>query len=743
MKKISPVVRGWLSFAIGFIVAYILGMGLVYLVNGSLAYSHLVSWIFATFAGAAAYSWGASGFSPLTKGLAWMNLGALVGFALGLVIDLIVQGSLNWVAPTASLFALLFGFTAFFLGVAGFNAVSKGLIWQISGTLLGAIFISIIRVVMGLEWSGPFLFTEPAWVLGGFLGVIFFLSGNGSVSDWFKWAKGIDTPEHHEESHAGWEKYLNISLDHKVIGIQYTVTALFLISVGGLFALVFRTELAASQLQFLTTEMKLFGQNGPQLYNTFMSLHGMIMIVSILLGMAGITNFVVPLLLGAQDMAFPRLNAFAFWISVPASVLLLMSLILGGFDTGWTGYPPLSVRAPMGIQMFFLGVFTAGWSSILGALNVIVTVMRMRSKGMTAFRMPIFVWAAIATSIIALTATQFIGLSFQLVMFQRLLGMGFFDPAKGGNPVLFQHLFWFYSHPAVYVFILPGLGVISELLPVFARKPLFGYRWIAMSSLAIALVGFLVWAHHMFTSGMNEYLRVPFMYSTLLVAIPTGVKFFSWVATLWKGKIWAPTPMLFVLGGIVVFLLGGLTGPPNATVSIDLHLHDTYFIVGHFHDTIFGGFVFPFFAALYYWFPKATGRRMNETLGKIHFWLMTPSFFILTFGMMRIGLLGMRRRIVDYDPALNFDATHLLLTVMGYLIAISVLVFIYNFFNSIKNGEKAEGNVWNSRSPEWQVPSPMPTHNYDQPFEVVGEPYDYGLPGSKYVEFSAPAKSRH
>ena len=743
MKSVSPVVRGWLFFAIGFVVAYIFGMGLVFVASGSWTYLHLIPVLLAIVTGATGYSWGVSGFSPFTKGLVWLELGTLIGFALGLAVDFIVQGTLNWAAPIASLFALLFGFTGFFLGLAGFNAVSKGLIWQIGGTLVGAIFISAIRVSMGLTWKGPFLFTEPAWVFGALLGVLCFLGGNGVVSDWFKWARGIDTPEHHEEKFTGWEKYFNISLDHKVIGIQYTITALFLISVGGLFALIFRTELAQSQLQFLTVDLKLFGQNGPQLYNSFMSLHGMIMIVSILLGMAGITNFVVPMMLGAQDMAFPRLNAFAFWVAVPASVLLLMSLILGGFDTGWTGYPPLSARAPVGMQMFFLGVFTAGWSSILGALNVIATVVRMRAKGMVAFRLPIFVWAAIATAIIALTATQFIGLSFQLVMFQRLFGMGFFDPAKGGNPVLFQHLFWFYSHPAVYVFILPGLGVISELLPVFARKPLFGYRWIVMSSLAIALVGFLVWAHHMFTSGMNEYLRVPFMYSTLLVAIPTGVKFFSWIATLWKGKIWAPTPMLFVLGGIVVFLLGGLTGPPNATVSTDLHLHDTYFIVGHFHDTIFGGFVFPFFAALYYWFPKATGRRMNETLGKIHFWLMTPAFFVLTFGMMRIGLLGMRRRIVDYDPALHFDTTHLILTVMGFLIALSVLIFIYNFFNSIKNGEKAEGNIWNSRSPEWQVPSPMPTHNYDQPFEVVGEPYDYGLPGSTYVQFIAPAESKH
>jgi cytochrome c oxidase subunit 1 len=741
MKNSSPA-RGWLFFAVGLVAAYAAGVGLVYAVSGTLTYVHLVPILLATVVSATTMSWGASEFSPLTKGFLGLTLGGLAGYALGLVIDLLVQGSLDWAAPAASLFSLLIGFTAFFLGVSGLNAVSKGLIWQIIGTLTGAIFISIIRMALGLEWSGPFLFTEPAWVLGAFMGVLFFIGGNGSVSDWFKWARGIDTPEHHDEGH-GWEKYLSISLDHKVIGIQYTITALFLISVGGLFALIFRTELAASQLQFLTNDIKLFGQTGPQLYNTFMSLHGMIMIISILLGIAGMINYAVPLLLGAQDMAFPRLNAFSFWLAVPASVLMLMSLILGGFDTGWTGYPPLSARAPVGMQMFFLGVFTAGWSSILGALNTIATVLRMRAKGMTAFRMPIFVWAAVATSIIALTATQLIGLSFQLVMFQRLLGMGFFDPAKGGNPVLFQHLFWFYSHPAVYVFILPGLGIISELLPVFARKPLFGYRWIAMSSLAIALVGFLVWAHHMFTSGMNEYLRVPFMYSTLLVAVPTGVKFFSWVATLWKGKIWAPTPMLFVLGGVVVFLLGGLTGPPNATVSTDLHLHDTYFIVGHFHDTIFGGFVFPFFAALYYWFPKATGRRMNETLGKIHFWLMTPSFFVLTFGMMRIGLLGMRRRIVDYDPALNFDFTHLILTIAGFMIALSVLIFIYNFFNSIKNGEKAEGNIWGSRSPEWQVPSPMPTHNYDQPFEVVGEPYDYGLPGSKYIEFIAPAKSGH
>lgn len=601
----------------------------------------------------------------------------------------------------------------------------RGLLWQLVGTAAGALFVTGIRALMGLEPWGKFLFSEPAWVFGGLVGAVAFVVGVGAVSDWFRWALGEETPEHREDP-PGWEKYFGVSLDHKVIGIQYTVTALVLLSVGGLFSLIFRTELAQSGLQFLSL----------QTYNTLMSLHGMVMIVGILLGIAGVMNYLVPMLIGAHDMAFPRLNAFSYWIAPPAAVLLLSSMALGGFDTGWTGYPPLSARAPVGMQMFFLGVWVAGWSSILGGLNLIATVARLRAKGMTAFRMPILVWASIATSIISLTATQLIGLSFQLVMFQRLLGMGFFDPAKGGNPILFQHLFWFYSHPAVYVFVLPGLGVISELLPVFVRKPLFGYRWVAMSSLGIALVGFLVWAHHMFTSGMNEYLRVPFMYSTLLVAVPTGVKFFSWVATLWKGKIEMPTPMLFVLGGIVAFLMGGLSGPPNATVSTDLHLHDTYWIVGHFHDTMFGGYIFPFFAAIYYWFPKATGRRMNEKLGKLHFWLMAPSFLALTLLMMRVGLLGMRRRIADYDPALGFDTLHLVMTVAAYLIAISILVFLYNFFVSIKRGEPAPGNVWRSRSPEWQVPSPMPSHNYEEALEVVGEPYDYGLPGSTYVRFN-------
>ena len=361
---------------------------------------------------------------------------------------------------------------------------------------------------------------------------------------------------------------------------------------------------------------------------------------------------------------------------------------------------------------------------------------------MTWFRMPIFVWSVLATSLISLTATQLIGLSFQMVLFDRIFGMDFFNPNQGGNVLLFQNLFWFYSHPAVYVFVLPGLGVISELLPVFSRKPLFGYKWVALSSMAIALMGFFVWAHHMFTSGMANYLRVPFTYSTLLVAIPTGIKFFSWIGTIWRGKLSFQTPMLYVLGAISIFLVGGLSGPPNATVATDFHIHDTYFIVGHFHATMFGGYLFPFFAAIYYWFPLMTGRMYNERLGKIGFWLMLLGFYAQSIFQMQSGLLGMRRRIADYDPGLGVDLQQMLISIAGFVVGAGVLVFCYNMVQSIRRGEAAAPNPWRSRSPEWQIPMPATGHNYDQPFEVIGEPYDYGLEGSEYTTLggaTAPA----
>lgn len=603
----------------------------------------------------------------------------------------------------------------------------RGLIGQALGTLAGLLLVTLIRLLAGMDpvWS-----EDPAWVSGAVLGAIGFLIGVGAFSDWYKWVFGIETPLVHGPpvGKPAWTRYFSVDYNHKIIGIQYGVTGLIMLMIGGSFAVIFRTELSQSGLQFLSADT----------YNTFLSMHGWAALMAILLGIGGMANYLVPLMLGAEDMAFPRLNAFAYWLNVP-SIVLLMSSLFFGWDGGWTVYPPLSVIGSVGYQFVFYSIFFLGLSSVLGSLNLIATILRMRPPGMTLFRMPIFCWAIFATSLIQLTATQLIAQAFLMVSFERLLGMGFFDYQKGGTPILFQHLFWFYSHPAVYIFVLPGLGIISEILPVFSRKPLFGYRWIALSSLAIALVGFLVWGHHMFTSGYAQYLRVPFMIATLLVAVPTGVKFFSWLGTMWGGRLTFPTPMLFVLGSISVFLIGGLSGPILATVASDMHLHDSYFVVGHFHATIFGGFTFPFFAAIYYWYPKITGRMYNEAMGKLHFWIMTPAFWVMSIGQMSVGVMGMRRRIADYDPALNVEFGHILVTIAGFAIAFSILIMIYNMLHSAEVGQEAGNNPWRSRSPEWQIPSPVPEHSYASPISVVGEPYDYGLPNSTYIRMAGAA----
>lgn len=606
----------------------------------------------------------------------------------------------------------------------------RGIVGQVVGTLLGMALVAGIRRAAGLPED-----LEAGLVIGAILGVITFMLAAGVFTDWIKWIMGRKTPMRHgpPEHAPAWVRYFSVDYNHKVIGIQYGVTGVLVLLVGGILAIIFRLELAYPGMQFLELDT----------YNTLFSAHGIIMIVSILLGVGAMINYLVPLMIGASDMAFPRLNAFSYWVGVPAALLLIAGIFIGGWDTGWVAYPPHSTTTPnIGVSLFLLGFWINGFSSIASAINVLVTVATMRAPGMSLFRMPIFVWGSVATALIQFSVTQTVGLALLMVITQRLLGMGFFDPAApagipGGDPLLYQHLFWFYSHPVVYVFVLPGLGVISELLPVFSRKPLFGYKAIALASLGIAFVGFLVWAHHMFVSGMSDTLQRVFMVSTMLVAIPTGVKFFSWIGTVWGGKLIFPTPMLFVLGAISVFLIGGLTGPILATVPTDMHLHDSYWVVGHFHATMFGGFIFPFFAALYYWYPKITGRMYNEKLGKLHFWLMTPGFWLMSLGQMRAGLMGMRRRIADYDPALGVTLTQTLVTFSALIIAWSILIMLYNLVVSARRQAVAAPNPWGSRSPEWQTPTPIPELNYDAPIEVVGEPYDYGLPGSVYIKTNA------
>jgi cytochrome c oxidase subunit 1 len=610
------------------------------------------------------------------------------------------------------------------LGIILTSAYVRGLIGQAIFTFAGIGLVGGLRTAMGLEPD-----IEPGVVLGAILGVIGFLLFAGVLTDWLKWTVGKKTPLRHgvPAGKPEWSRYLNVDFNHKVIGIQYGFTSLLVLLVGGIFALTFRLELSQPGMQLLENDT----------YNTLFSAHGIVMIASILLGVGAMINYLVPLMIGASDMAFPRLNAFSYWVGIPAIALILAGMLVGGWDTGWVGYPPLSLRAPLGVVLFLMGFYLNGLSSIASSINLLVTVSFMRAPGMSPFRMPIFVWAAVATSLIQFTATQTVGVALTLNVMERVAGLTFFDPAGGGDPILYQHLFWFYSHPVVYVFVLPGLGIISELLPVFSRKPLFGYKWIALSSLGIAFVGFLVWAHHMFVSGMNDTLRIPFMLATMLVAIPTGVKFFSWIATMWEGKLSFETPMLFVLGAISVFLIGGVTGPILGTIPTDLHLHDSYWVVGHFHATMFGGFIFPFFAAIYYWFPKMTGRMYKESLGKLHFWLMVPGFWVMSLGQMQIGLLGMRRRVSDYDPALGVTGTQVLITIAALVIGWSVLIMLYNLISSARSREIVATNPWGSRSPEWQIPYPVPEFNYDVPFEVVGEPYDYGLAGSKYVQMQA------
>jgi cytochrome c oxidase subunit I len=555
-----------------------------------------------------------------------------------------------------------------------------------------------------------------------------FLAGLGAFDYWAYWAAGKKTrPEDHSAHGArSWKDYFRINTDHKVIGVQYVCHSFLYFFIGGMFAMLMRVQLAQPGGKFVDANT----------YNGLFSVHATLMIFLFIIPVfAGFANFVLPLMIGAPDMAFPRLNALSFWLLPIAGLMLLGSFFApgGSFASGWTAYAPLSTSAPIGQVFFTLGVQFAGASSIATALNFLVTIITMRAPGMSFFRMPLLVWANFSTSLLVVIATPFIAASQFFVLLDRGLGFNFFNAGSGGDVLMYQHVFWFYSHPAVYIMMLPGFGIISEVIAVKARKPIFGYRMMAFSLLAIVILGFTVWAHHMFTSGMPAWLRDPMMITTCIIAVPTGVKIFSWLATLWRGVLHMDTPMLWAMGFITMFTLGGISGVMLAMVPFDLDVSKTYFVVAHIHYVLFGGSVFTIFAGAYYWFPKMTGRMYDERLGKWHFWT-TLVFFNLTFAPMHIiGLQGMPRRVADY--ATQFAAWNLFISIASFGLGLSSLIFVYNMIASWRGGPRAVANPWRALTLEWQVSSPPPIFNFDSLPTIVGGPYEYGIPGAVHAVF--------
>jgi cytochrome c oxidase subunit 1 len=583
-----------------------------------------------------------------------------------------------------------------------------------------------LRAISGLEIFQTEQTGYPHLVVPAITAPLGFIWGIGCLDYWLRWAAGAPTtPDDHSDHGAdSWHDYLRFNTDHKVIGVQYIVTTFIFFFIGGLLAMGIRAELAQPGTQLVD----------PHSYNGLFSMHAAIMIFLFVIPVfAGIANYVLPLMLGAPDMAFPRLNALSFWLLPIAGILFLASFLVpgGAFDAGWTAYAPLSTGAPLGQSFFNVGVQFAGFSSILAAINFLVTIAAMRAPGMNFWRMPLLAWANLATSILIVGATPFIAGVQLMTLFDRILGMNFFESAMGGNAVSYQHIFWFYSHPAVYIMMLPGFGIVSEVISTNARKPLFGYSLMALSLIAIVLLSYSVWAHHMFVSGMFSWLRVPMMLTSVLIAVPTGIKIFSWLATLFHGVIHTNAGMLFALGFVCSFILGGISGVMTAMVPLDIHVHDTYFVVAHIHFVLFAGSVFTIFAGIYHWFPKITGRMYDPMLGRVHFYLTLIGTWGTFVPMHWLGMQGMPRRVSDY--AAVYGDWNLFISCCAFLLGAAQLIFLYNMIVSWRYGPKAGPNPWRGKTIEWLVSSPPPRFNFAEIPRVVGGPYEYGVPGARHA----------
>ena len=548
----------------------------------------------------------------------------------------------------------------------------------------------------------------------------------------------------HEEHKLGfWKKYV-FSTDHKVIGIQFLITSLVMFMIGGALALLLRWQLAypGKPVPILGAlfpdSMMVGGIMLPEFYSSLFTMHASVMIffaiIPILVGAFG--NYLIPLQIGAPDMAFPKINMASYWLIPPAAMIALSGFFLegGAAATGWTAYPPLSEFEPVGQNCWIIAVILVGTSSILGSFNYITTILNMRAPGMHFFRMPLPTWALFITAIISLLATPVLASALFMLLLDRTIHTHFFLPEGGGHPLLWQHIFWFYSHPAVYIMILPGMGLVSEVISVNARKPIFGYHSMVFAIMAIAFLGYVVWGHHMFQSGMNPTVGTTFMVSTMVIAVPSAIKTFNWLGTLWRGNIRFTPAMINAIAFVSMFVIGGLSGIFMASTPVDIFIHDTYFIVAHIHYVLFGGSMFAVFAGIYYWYPKMFGRMMNHKLGVIHSLITLVAFNCTFFPMHILGVGGMMRRIYDttqYAHLAHFQPINIFITMSAFVLGLAQIPFLINFFGSMIWGKKADRNPWEANTLEWTAPSPPGHGNFETQPVVYRGPYEYSSPESE------------